>query len=798
MVRAWATAIAAALGLTAACHDASPDPPSPLDVAWGEACEGSDCAPEIPMTGHASPRFVEVDIAMRQLVKWRCWGAATLAISLHGRRVYKRGFGRMRGPAAPDLPGCNEGPMAGVDPFDPAAGFVPPDAPLRIGSVTKTVTAAIVRELVQQRLVERGLPAEIRDVEDARLVDPALDLLPAELRALLDGSACPDVLVDDREGCARACDGAGVDLRWRDVTIGDLLAHTTGMPGVAADWEAWTVANLAALRGYTTEAEWAAEDADLRTRAPGFAPAIERARAWLQSELGAAPVYFVHRHDPRDAYTLDEYMKVFVTRCLDPWAAPGQHAPGATYGGSYSNSNFAILDRVVAHLSTTGRLAADTGYPAQEDDAELGRFLARLGIDRGVTGPHAMFHYQRALGVGGPPYAGPEPRAWSPSARSYYPVLPDQKRPFCVYRGGTCDFGPWLEQPRLRFAWDFRAGASGPRWAPFDLAEHSLAPGTGALAVEGPALLRVINEYAAGLNDSRQGRRRDACGPDCAHLMGKRGGLGGGAAVAISLAPEWDSVGLPEPDAQGRLTEDGALTRIPLRGEAGVDFVLMIAQSGDGKPEGALGYANADEAIRFALAKVDWAAVADEVAAQDRTVIGMDVSGGRTTLWYASDLRRSYAGAPGASAEPLAEARFALPATRIGADVRALAATGAGAERRVLAWYDDGHFSSGTDDDLRGPSAPYVPAAGRTYRDLVAVALAPEGAAIAWYRDGTLSRGVAEELGRDEAGTPFTCPEGQDPADIAAIAREGERVWTRWADGSVSLGTPTALGVAPR
>lgn len=779
-------AIAAGVGLAAACHD-DPRPISPIDVAWGEACEGSDCAPEIPMTGHVSRAFEEVDIAMRQLVKWRCYGAATLAISLHGRRVYKRGFGRMRGPPAPGLPGCDDGSMA--------AGVVPPDAPLRIGSVSKTVTAAMVREAVWQRIVERGLTAEIPDVEGARLVDPALDLLPLDLRALLDGSACPAVVVDDREGCTRACDGAGVDVRWRDITIGDLIAHTTGMPGSAADWEQWTVANFAALRGYTTEAEWAAEHAGLRGRDPAFVPALDRARVWLESALGGGPVYFVARHDPRDPYTLDEYMRVFVTRCLEPGAAGGQHTPGATYRGSYSNSNYAILDRVVAHLSSTGRVAAETGYPAQEDDAELGHFLARLGIDRGVTGPHAMFHYQRALGAGGPPYAGPEPRAWNPSTRSYTFVLPDQKRPFCVFRGGVCDFGPWLQDHRLRFPWDFSAVVGRPRQVPFHLEEHGLAPGTGALAVEGPALLRVINAYATGLNDSRMGRGRDACGEPCAHLMGKRGGLGGGTAVAINLAPEWDTVVLPEPDAHGRLAEDGAPTVIPLRGEAGVDFVLMIAQSGDGKPPGGLDYHNADEAVRFALAKVDWAAVEAEVAAQDRTVVGMNVADGRTTLWYASDVRRTFAGAPDASAVPIDEARFVLPATRIGADVLAVAATGAGAERHVHVWYDDGQFSVGSDDDLRGPSAAYVPAAGRTYRDLVAVALAPDGAAIAWYRDGTLSRGVAEDLGRDgEEG--FTCPEGRDPADIATITREGDRVWTRWADGSVSLGVPTELGGA--
>jgi hypothetical protein len=67
------------------------------------SCNGdAQCVSDVPMTGNPSPLFAEVDRAMRTFMKVHCVGSATLAVSYKGRRVYKRGFGRMHGSSMED------------------------------------------------------------------------------------------------------------------------------------------------------------------------------------------------------------------------------------------------------------------------------------------------------------------------------------------------------------------------------------------------------------------------------------------------------------------------------------------------------------------------------------------------------------------------------------------------------------------------------------------------------------------------------------------------------------------------
>lgn len=781
------TALTLTLAALTSCADA--EPVEPVDVEYGAACPGSDCAPEIPMTGRVSSAFVELDVAMRQFMKFRCVGAGVLAVSLRGRRVYKRGFGRMVGPAAPGLPGCSDGGLADADPHRPDAAFVAPDVPVPVGSVSKIVVAAMVRELIWDRVVERGLADEIGDVERVRLVDPRLELLPTAMRELLGGSACAPVVVRDNDGpeCERACDGDGADLRWQLMTIGDLLAHTSGLPPVAADWELSVIDHLALLRGHEARADWDAEDAALQRIYPEFAAAQAGARGWLEAQLGA-PVRFVQQSDPADPDPTDEWMRVFLTRCLD--RAPYGGPPSAVYGGSYSNTNYSILDRVVSHLSPTGRIGAATGHPEQAADSHLHLFLAQLGVDGGVVGAEAIEHHHRAVGIPGHHDPGPVPRAWSRRAHSYTWTEHDAKRPFCVVAGDGCDFEPWRTTPGLRFPWDFQGAGDGPAEVPFWASGPSLTVGTGALAVEAPALLRVINRHAVGNDDNLQGRRRDTCGDDCDHKMIKSGGMGGALAYAISVADERRTIGLPQPDVHGHLTDDGPIVSVEIQEYPGVDAVAVVAQSEDARDGGTMGYGNLDETVRWGLSRVDWAQVERELAAEDTRVVGMAVAGDRTTLWYASDVVRSFAGPPDAPpTAPLREAPYRLPATRTGADILALAAAPDG---RVHAWYDDGRHGVGDAEDLRGAVAPFRPASGRTPHQLVAVALTSGGAAIAWYSDQTLSRGAPDDLGAD-GDAPFTLPGGQVAGDIVGVALAGERVWVRYRDGSVSVGEPEAL-----
>ena len=159
------------------------------------ACEvdGDPLAREVPVSGQSSPVFAELDIAMRQLVKWRCVGAGVLAVSYRGHRVYSRGFGKQRGSATPE-----EYRPSGTDrcrdEWDPEAPVTAPETPMRVGSVTKGIVAAIVRPLVAARIDERAADA-YTDEFDAPLLEPTLDLLPASLRGYFHHpDACPDGL----------------------------------------------------------------------------------------------------------------------------------------------------------------------------------------------------------------------------------------------------------------------------------------------------------------------------------------------------------------------------------------------------------------------------------------------------------------------------------------------------------------------------------------------------------------------------------------------------------------------------
>lgn len=765
-----------------ACHEDQVEA-DPHPVEYGEACAESDCAPEIPMTGHASPAFAELDIAMRQFVKARCVGSGVLSVSLRGRRVYKRGFGRMTGPAAADLPGCDDGVMAGVDPFRPDAAFVQPDAALRLGSVSKFLTAAMARRLIAARIEERGLSDMYPTPSHARLADPALELLPPALLAALAGTRCGPVTVDDvAAGCTRTCGDAGVDVRWRDVTVGDLLAHTSGLPGKAANWGAHVVPNFGALRGFAGEADWVAEDAALRARYPEFAAGIARTRAWLEGDAGVGgPVYFVSRYDRRDRDPQLEWLGVYLTRCLA--RDPERATDDGDFKGPYSNTNFAVLDSVVAHLSPSGRYAAEAGHPEQHADSALGRFLADLDVG-GVTSVEGIF--RTPVTVDSPALSDiPELRAWD--GRTYRPLDWEDKRPYCVWRGDRCDFSPWLERKSTRPRWDF-AGLPEPLAVP--LAGQALTAGTGALSAEAPALLRVVHRYALGDDDILQGRPRDTCGDACDFVMDKGGSLAGGKAYAISLSGGTRSVQLPGLAPDGRLSDRGPRVRLEIAEPADVDVVVMVGQNDDGRDAGSVRYSDLDEMVRFGLARVDWAAVEAELVAQATRVVGLAVDArGDAIYWCADDRFTIRRGDPAGleSGELLGRGRYRLPATRIGVDVVAVARALDRPGEQVVAWYDDGHVGRGEPGDLRGAARPepYRPAPGRTYADLAGVVVTAAGEAIALYHDGAASFGTITDLAAHGHGR-FT---GRDPADVDALALAPDgRLFILYRDGSVAVG----------
>lgn len=126
----------------------------------------------VPSTGRADPRLTSFDALMREFVRERGAPGATLAVMKDGRLVYSRGFGHA----------------------DREAGEVmAPDARMRIASLSKPITAAMVLLLAQEGALS--------------LEDPLLRRLdPRLLRGRL-----PE------------------DGRWSRVTLAHLLEHTAGL-----------------------------------------------------------------------------------------------------------------------------------------------------------------------------------------------------------------------------------------------------------------------------------------------------------------------------------------------------------------------------------------------------------------------------------------------------------------------------------------------------------------------------------------------------------------------------------------
>jgi len=763
-----------------------------LSPQFGEACIGADCAPEIPMTGRASAAFRELDIAMRQFMKWRCVGAGVLSVSLRGRRVYERGFGRMFGPAANGLPGC--------DNLGSSAALVAPDTPMPVGSVSKIVTAMIVRDLVKKRIADRGLATNpaYQDIGAIKLLDPNLELLPPHLLGVLTGQICGPVTVTDNEnpGCTRTCGTSGADVRWANVTLGDLIAHTSGWNAGAPAWETTVIDNLAALRGYTTQLQWSAEHQDVRSRNPSFQTNLDNARASLTaSGPPNQPVYFVNHYNVMDGEgPLDEWMGAFLTRCLHQ--NPQQKSDASPAGGAnnYSNTNYSILGRVAAHLATSGRFAAQAGVPSEHTGSALDLFLAQNGIDEGTLTPEGIFRWQFAKGT--PGYVNPTPtlRSWSNSASSYYWTKTDQKRPWCRWNGLTCDFTEWRTgSASARRPWDFTSGE-----VPFSQASNSLSSSQGELVVEAPVLLRLINEYAVGNDDILQGRNRTECGSKCNRAMLKAGGLDGVRAYAISLAGGSSSIIVPTPNYEGRLTEDGAKTSSTITEKAGVDAVVAVNQDSDGKTTGTAVYSDLDEFVRWGLSRVDWEQVERELDAEERHIVGIDMNSvGDTYYWYANDTRKVRTGTLQThfgNDAAISTAAYELPSVRVGADIVAVAIA---PNDRVYAWYDDGKVSAGSSFDLDNVNTPYsysLPP-GKNPEDLVGIAIASDSHVYSWYRDGTRAVGTSSDLDYYSTGT-YTLPRGQSADDIVdmAIAHGSDnRVWTLYRDGSISAGWSAAL-----
>ncbi len=428
-----------ALVLAAGCAASVPDDAAstetseqPLTVATLGFAQPSS----VPMTGFANSDFKPVDDTIRRFMAERCVGGAVVGISYKGVVVHNRGYGYKNGPASP---GC----ATTTDPFV-GGEKIQPDTPFRIGSNSKAVLAAVFRIELKKALAKLGKPAADKDVTDLKLLDNGIiELVSPEVRKAMLANHSGDITT---QACA-------VVNPWTKVTIGHLISHYAGLPRTGED----VYEELSRIRSLSSTSKLSAQEA-----ASG-APAA--ARTALKNAQGNS-AYFVPNN------TLEEYVFAQGNRCF-------VSEPGAKY--EYSNSGFGILQYVLEHV--TGKAySATNGYPVTHNWSLLSDFTeTELGFQSGIQLSHAALN---ALDPGEPRY-----RHWDAKAATYYPMMDDEKRPWCVLEGATCNFEPW-KKDKDRFNWFWKE-----QKVPFYAAGHAFSAGPGHLAAEAPKFLAFMKRF---------------------------------------------------------------------------------------------------------------------------------------------------------------------------------------------------------------------------------------------------------------------------------------------------------------
>jgi len=478
---------------------------------------------DIPTTGDANPGFAKVDAAIRKFMDERCIGAAVIGIGNKGTVIHNRGFGYKKGPP-------NAKCATAADPFIGGEKMGAAD-PMRVGSNSKAILASVFRKELKKALSAKRGGAVVTDDDIAalKLIDNGeIELVAPRVRtAMLSNQNDPNELDDiASEPC--------IPKAWTKVTLGQLLTHRAGLSSSESAY-----ADLSKTRGLDTPLKLA-----IQQNASG-APAA--ARTALKAARGN-DAYFVPRAN------LEEGMVAQGNRCF-------AYTPGTQT--NYSNGGFTMLSYVLEHV--TGRsFAAPNGSPGAHATSLLAEFMEEeLGFTNGIEHSHTV--------PGTRDVAEPSYRTWDGAQQTYYPLVSDDKRPWCVLSGTGCDF-TGFEKKWTRFSWDWTQNKVEHTYA-----LNSTAPGTGLLAVEAPRMLAWMGKYTVGT----------PYGGDHTKFKGFHqhfGGLGGTASWVVQTSG--GSFGYPGfgKNADGTTSFELAKRRpgsctIP----QGIDVIFSINQTADAK-----------------------------------------------------------------------------------------------------------------------------------------------------------------------------------------------------------------------
>jgi CubicO group peptidase (beta-lactamase class C family) len=500
-------------------------------------------------------RFGPLDNAITDFMRARCAGAMVVAVSRYGAEVYRAGYGRRYGAPVEDELWLERCPH---DDFKQGDWVTEPTTPFYIGSNNKAITAAMAWEAARRRYVDvHGVDPTQAQLYAMKICNAAYDLLPTRLHDVLCGEeplVVPPYNGADpplppyttysaaADACAEApCNNGGVcsplfagysgvvplyvpfcvcpqgfsggtcmlcpeiqaspprfDARFKNVLLGDVVSHRSGLPRGGAD-DATLFEALATLRELSSAGDFAAEEAVVDPSGT--------AKANLQD------VRDVTFDDDREAFFVPqptdlESALVNAGTCLE-------RAPGSE---SYSNYGYQLLQILVSHVFDK-RYTAPQGEPGAHVGSALQEFLHdELGLLSGEATPFGIYGGQQVPGLVEPV----ETSYRYYSGTSYYPLAYDVKRPDCVWDGSSCSFDEWLSGPRFNFLMSPPNTDPAAR-VPIDFSGSGTGPGIGGLVVEHPIWLRFMRKFwIAGSGQPTYGQRRfNVWTTDRAHL-GKR------------------------------------------------------------------------------------------------------------------------------------------------------------------------------------------------------------------------------------------------------------------------------------
>jgi hypothetical protein len=532
----------------------------------------------IPITGSSNPPLEPILQSLTEFMRYRCVGAAVLGVSVKGKPVGVWGLGRMNG-----RPTNNWNAACGDDMKAPLAPVVPPNTPMRMGSISKPVTFAMVRWALKKVAKDKAV-LELTDeqIEGLKLFDPQhypplipgtnkpypVPIIPKNLYEVFSGKIKYPIAIKDNfkyggdkekeKLCADLTSGYA-DKQWQSVTLGHFLSHRTGLQRSAPNLQNDVVPNLPILRNLKTQPDFQNQEKILSQQWGTKTINSAKSKLGLNSDKNG---YFIPQP------TLSETMRVIAGRCL-------RYSLGKY---RYSNTSPAFPTIILEGLMASGRYGADLGKPETHKGSALQVFFqTQLGVP--TTATEGVFITPLVQNFPGD--REPKKRHWN--GKNYYGTAWDVKRPHCLWKGKFCDFSSWLNKKTgtINWSWDlkqvlFAHASSG-----------YISPGTGSLAAEPRAFLKFMSQYwLAGYsaNPFIGEKRNNTWNRYAAH----NGAYDGVYAEAIQLGGSNNpkSWALPPRDAKGRILDVFDKEKLQTYQASlpdGVDIFVAVNQQADKK-----------------------------------------------------------------------------------------------------------------------------------------------------------------------------------------------------------------------